>query len=70
MAKVISYLDCGCAILENGSRHWCPSCNSPHSKLPVNDTSVYNWSQEFDALADTVEDLKKRVKRLEELYES
>lgn len=25
-AKVTAYLDCGCAILEDGTRTWCPSC--------------------------------------------
>jgi hypothetical protein len=29
--KVLSYLDCGCAIMEDGSRHLCPSCESPPS---------------------------------------
>lgn len=25
-AKVVTYLDCGCAIREDGSRAWCPTC--------------------------------------------
>jgi hypothetical protein len=24
--SVISYLDCGCAILSDGGREWCPTC--------------------------------------------
>jgi hypothetical protein len=27
--KVIQYLDCGCAILEDGSQIWFPSCLNP-----------------------------------------
>lgn len=26
MSKVTRYLDCGCALLEDGSRSWCPTC--------------------------------------------
>lgn len=29
MAKVQKFLDCGCAITEDGARHWCPSCSAP-----------------------------------------
>lgn len=28
MSKVVSFLDCGCAILEDGTRSFCPSCNT------------------------------------------
>lgn len=24
--KVLKYLDCGCSIMADGSRTWCPSC--------------------------------------------
>ncbi len=27
--KVLSYLDCGCAVMEDGSRSLCPSCAEP-----------------------------------------
>lgn len=27
--KVKKILDCGCAITEDGARHWCPSCSAP-----------------------------------------
>lgn len=26
--KVISYLECGCAIMENGGRSFCPTCGA------------------------------------------
>ena len=26
MLEVTAYLNCGCAILEGGSRRWCPTC--------------------------------------------
>lgn len=34
MSKVINYLDCGCAILKDGSRNWCPTCSSPPVTTP------------------------------------
>jgi hypothetical protein len=30
MSNVLSYLDCGCAITNDG-RVWCPSCSSPQA---------------------------------------
>lgn len=29
MSKVAHYLDCGCAIMDDGKRHVCPSCAAP-----------------------------------------
>ena len=29
MSSVQAYLDCGCAIMKDGSRSFCPSCSSP-----------------------------------------
>ena len=26
MKRVLSYLDCGCATFEDGTRSWCPTC--------------------------------------------
>jgi hypothetical protein len=26
MSRVVSYLDCGCAIHDDGGRTWCPTC--------------------------------------------
>lgn len=34
MTGVASYLDCGCAILENGRRSWCPSCTAKAEASP------------------------------------
>jgi hypothetical protein len=28
MSKIISTLDCGCAIYEDGRRAWCPTCSA------------------------------------------
>lgn len=28
MSAVLSFLDCGCAILDSGRRVWCPTCES------------------------------------------
>lgn len=34
--KVLSYLDCGCAVMEDGSRSLCPSCAEPPApKTPL-----------------------------------
>lgn len=33
---VHAYLDCGCSIMWDGSRAWCPSClNPPPAKKPA-----------------------------------
>ena len=29
MGKVLSYLDCGCAITDDGRRTYCPTCSAP-----------------------------------------
>ncbi len=31
------YLDCGCAIRDNGSRAWCPSCLEPAARTTKDD---------------------------------
>jgi len=31
MSEVLDYLDCGCAILKDGRRLWCPSCLTTQS---------------------------------------
>ena len=31
--KVIAYLDCGCAIVEDGKRVWCPTCSADIHEL-------------------------------------
>lgn len=32
MKKVSTYLDCGCALMEDGSRQWCPTCTDNKTK--------------------------------------
>lgn len=46
-AKVISYLDCGCAILKDGNRSWCPSCMAPPPPAPVPDAFAIVNDQGF-----------------------
>ena len=33
VSKVTRYLDCGCALLEDGSRSWCPTCANGGPKV-------------------------------------
>lgn len=49
MSKVINYLECGCAILEDGSRSWCPTCSSPPAPTPS--PLAVAVAQYFDAIA-------------------
>lgn len=37
MAYVQNYLDCGCTMMDDGSRVWCPSCTQPrrHFEKPA-----------------------------------
>jgi len=49
--KVICYLDCGCAILENGKREWCPSCLSPNMSNP-NCLAIELTSEEIEIILD------------------
>lgn len=39
MSNILSYLVCGCAILQDGSRSWCPTCSSP-VVLPAKEEQV------------------------------
>lgn len=39
MSNILSSLDCGCAILQDGSRSWCPTCSSP-VVLPATEEQV------------------------------
>lgn len=33
-ADVLTTLDCGCAILKDGTRVWCPTCTTPPPVAP------------------------------------
>lgn len=49
MSKVINYLECGCAILKDGSRNWCPTCSSPPAPTPSPLAAAV--AEYFDAIA-------------------
>lgn len=56
--KVLNYLDCGCAILENGVRSWCPSCNAnPIESAAQTTTTVCENCQAREARLERAEHL-------------
>lgn len=50
MSKVTHYLDCGCALLEDGSRAWCPTC--------ANGGPKDNRDERIDALESQLEAIR------------
>lgn len=32
MSEVLRFLDCGCAIMQDGRREWCPTCAGGYEK--------------------------------------
>ena len=61
---VSNYLDCGCAIYEDGTRAWCPTCISLHKQKEVKLESGPDFS--LDDLRSMVPG-SKAVKDLDKL---
>ena len=59
MSEVLDYLDCGCAILKDGGRLWCPSCLTTQSVdcARCGNPGAQEYSDAIDTIIDNMHDL-------------
>lgn len=54
MVKIVAYLDCGCAIYENGERAVCPTCAAGQTRMNARTVPITCGPQHGESASNTV----------------